>query len=738
MKKLFCFVALMLVGIGQLLAYDFTLGQLGFTITGEGEVCVSAYTGRGGDVSIPQALTYRDGYYIVSGIGDGVFRGCTGLTDLFISGSVKSIGKNAFMGCSGLKSIMIPASVNEIGENAFYGCTGLTSISVKEGNSRYDSRDNCQAIIDNADHAHTLIVGCCNSTVPDGVTRIGDYAFLGCKGLASMVLPSSVTDIGQRAFYGCTELTSVRLSKNQTRIGLQAFQGCRSLASIVIPQGVTDIGSQAFLDCPNLATVVNKAAKPQAMAVSAFSSYGTLHVPQGCKDAYAAQNHWRQFAIVDDLAPETTYSVHVTGSAEGGAVYDGMKYGNGESFTAAYLYADEVVPAEVAGCEVGMSFSDSRIHLDYCPVFDFTVPASMNITEPSGITQAIDVTSPVSRGDVTASFEACSEQKDANGKCALYMPSRGKFILSVADENLKIVKVEFGSDYSKTCDKLIPDTGQLDGPVWTGSAKEVQFAARSAVAITTVKVFMEEGCSRVFADGETYTAAEETLCDSLTYTRRFSNTNWQALYVPFSMDYEEWSEKYDIAEIYNFIEYDDDEDGVFERTCLVVRKLNSGRTEPNYPYLIRAKETGTHSLVMTDKVLEPAEQNSIDCRSVKLEYTFTGTYMPVEDMLANEYYAMSGGKLQQAANAGVVLGAQRWYMSITPRHPTSAAAKAQAFSVWADDERATAIEDLHSGHGLKSAAPTAESPVEFDLMGRNVQGSVKGIRLVNGQKVIGK
>ena len=84
----------------------------------------------------------------MTSIGKSAFVGCSGLTSITIPNSVTSIGESAFLGCSGLTSITIPNSVTSIGNRAFESCSGLTSITVEENNSVFDSRDNCNAIIE--------------------------------------------------------------------------------------------------------------------------------------------------------------------------------------------------------------------------------------------------------------------------------------------------------------------------------------------------------------------------------------------------------------------------------------------------------------------------------------------------------------------------------------------------------------------------------------------------------------
>ena len=131
----------------------------------------------------------------VTAIGYCAFSGCTGLTSIEIPNSVTSIGYNAFSGCTGLTSIEIPNSVTSIKDRAFSGCSSLTSIVVSIDNSIYDSRNDCNAIINS--NTNELIVGCNNTIIPNSVTSIGDYAFYRCSGLKTISIPNSVTSIGE-------------------------------------------------------------------------------------------------------------------------------------------------------------------------------------------------------------------------------------------------------------------------------------------------------------------------------------------------------------------------------------------------------------------------------------------------------------------------------------------------------------------------------------------------------------
>ena len=183
----------------------------------------------------------------VTNIGESAFYYCSGLTSITIPNSVTNIRYWTFQGCSGLTSITIPNSVTSIGEDAFKGCSGLTSIIVEKGNTNYDSRDNCNAIIETK--SNTLINGCKNTIIPNSVTGIGNNAFYNCSGLTSITIPNSVTSIGSYTFENCSGLTSITIPNSVTSIGWSAFSGCSSLTSITIPNSVTSIGNSAFEDC---------------------------------------------------------------------------------------------------------------------------------------------------------------------------------------------------------------------------------------------------------------------------------------------------------------------------------------------------------------------------------------------------------------------------------------------------------------------------------------------------------
>ena len=172
--------------------------------------------------------TIKENTYLIA---EWAFRDCTSLTSVTIPNSIKIIGDGAFSGCKSLTSVNIPNSVTEIGQDAFIGCSSLTSITVDAGNTHYDSRNNCNAIIETA--TNTLIAGCKTTTIPNSVTSVGGNAFSGCTSLTSITIPNSVTEIGWGAFDGCTNLKTIYIPRG-SKARFAKMDGLEDLQHLLI------------------------------------------------------------------------------------------------------------------------------------------------------------------------------------------------------------------------------------------------------------------------------------------------------------------------------------------------------------------------------------------------------------------------------------------------------------------------------------------------------------------------
>ena len=243
-------------------AHDFNVGGIYYNITDAKSVEVTycdpprSDDDYSGDVTIPANVTFNGTTYSVTAIGGGAFNNSSSLT-----------------------SIEIPGSVTTIGHAAFGKCNSLTSITVDENNPVYDSRDNCNAIIETA--SNTLISGCKNTVIPGSVTTIGYAAFYNCSSLTSMTIPNSVTTIGDAAFDWCSSLASIEIPNSVTTIGEYAFSGCYALKNVTIGNSVTTIGMRAFNYCVSLTSVVigNSVTTIGEFAFTGCTSLTNIEIP---------------------------------------------------------------------------------------------------------------------------------------------------------------------------------------------------------------------------------------------------------------------------------------------------------------------------------------------------------------------------------------------------------------------------------------------------------------------------
>ena len=277
-------------------------------------------------------------------IGEFAFSNCTGLASFIIPNSVAEIGAYAFNNCSSLSDIIIPESVRFIGDCAFSSCPYLL-IKVDDNNTIYDSRDNCNAIIET--NSNTLIQGCNNTvipnditiigdnafaysdieniTIPDGVTTIGGAAFFNCYSLKNIVIPNSVNAIKGSAFYNCNSLNSITIPQGVTTIESSTFSNCTSLRSISIPNTVTKIGEWAFshsalsnITIPHSVVEIEKGAfsgvgsffspslqihiqsinPPKIYASDTFDQDAQIYIPAGSLEAYKAADYWKNLNLI--------------------------------------------------------------------------------------------------------------------------------------------------------------------------------------------------------------------------------------------------------------------------------------------------------------------------------------------------------------------------------------------------------------------------------------------------------
>ena len=277
MKKRILSLAAMLICLVAAWAEDFIVDDISYNITSTNDLTVEVTSGGeySGEIVIPPTVQYNGETYSVTSIGNEAFAGCSELTSITIPSTVTSIGKHYFW-----QKVSSNSRVGVPSNNPFLGCSSLASIIVESGNTVYDSRDNCNAII--ITNTNKLIAGCQNTVIPNTLTSIESLAFVNCSGLTSVTIPSSVTSIADDAFLDCSGLTSIVVEEGNTvynsrndcnaiiktsdntlivgcrntvipssvtSIGNNAFYGCSGLTSVTIPNSVTSIGFYAFYGC---------------------------------------------------------------------------------------------------------------------------------------------------------------------------------------------------------------------------------------------------------------------------------------------------------------------------------------------------------------------------------------------------------------------------------------------------------------------------------------------------------
>ena len=246
-------------------------------------VTIDSYIGSDSVVIVPDNI---DGYDVTE-IERYAFAGCTNVKEIKLPETLETIGYYAFGRCTGLESIKIPSKVKTIGEKAFGYCSSLKDIdlpesietlglgfiggtqieeiqipkSLKSGSSALDGANELKKV-EFEEGTETIITGICEVNyfnysenkieeiiIPDGVTEIERYAFVGCTNVKEINLPETLETIGYYAFGSCTGLESIKIPSKVKTIGYHAFEYCSSLKMIILPESVESIGTDAFSGC---------------------------------------------------------------------------------------------------------------------------------------------------------------------------------------------------------------------------------------------------------------------------------------------------------------------------------------------------------------------------------------------------------------------------------------------------------------------------------------------------------
>ena len=281
----------------------------------------------------------------LTSIGYQAFAWCLYLSSIQLPNTITSIGNSAFFDCRNLQAITIPASVTNIGSSALV-CENFEEIIVEAGNTVYDSRDNCNAVIKTG--TNTLIRGCKNTVIPNTVVSLGSGAFQSCT-MESLFIPASITNIYYDAFYACEYLAEITVSEDNpvydsrdncnaiiktatnelvvgsrttvipnsvTSIGTYAFSYRFRWGSydIIIPELVTSIGNNAYIGGYAVNSLTVLAEVPPTLGSGAFKYVPKgipVYIPCGTLADYQAASGWSEFTNYHEIATGVTQTIEL-------------------------------------------------------------------------------------------------------------------------------------------------------------------------------------------------------------------------------------------------------------------------------------------------------------------------------------------------------------------------------------------------------------------------------------------
>ena len=693
------------------------------------------------NINIPNSVTT---------IGNSAFSYCSRLTNINIPNSVTTIGNFAFSGCKGLTTINIPNSVTTIEEGAFSDCSGLNAIMVMADNAKFFSSEGILF-----DKSQQKLIQCPGGkkgeyNIPYSVKTIGNYAFYKCSGLTNINIPDSVTTIGDKAFSHCSGLTNINIPNSVTTIGDKAFSNCSGLATLYFQSIIPPSASPTcFEECSNIQTIyvpqeavnIYQATIPYyRYTISAYKepvhpvlgdevrTWDTLY----CKKMPATE--WTNHGVLKSAAQLKTNKQET----KEGAIANLLDGDTQTFFQSTYSVPNTNMEAHYLQIDLGGELQ----HL----LVKYAESNNPNNSEPRKV-------------KVYATKDTLNGWTDLGTARFLNRTGTLRMDLGAPYRYLKLEIVETFSNMEnngnrfftwselgiwngaalrpETCQQVPALLAQIEEAEALGQEPSDELTAQA----TALKAQLIKGDTCRFYDQAFHavrTQAEANVARA-EYVRNYEHTNWQALYLPFDIAFDDISDRFDVASLNDIHQYNDNENGQLDRTELKVQHLKAGSTlKANIPYMVRAKQTGEQTMAATNVTVQPMTSKQLDCSSITHRYLFTGSYQEIsgQDMFTKKYYAMSQGNLSLATNPTAYLSPFRWYMAAEDRTGNSAAYAPKMIRVVDIETGET------TGIGEVETTEAPQSDNIYDLNGRlvrtdgNLQALPKGIYILNGKKVV--
>ena len=507
--------------------------------------------------------------------------------------------------------------------------------------------------------------------------------------IKTVVIKDGVTSIGKYAFFWCSGLTSITIPNSVTSIGEHAFANCSGLTSITIPNSVTSIGNGAFSGCSGLTsiTIPNSVTSIGNGAFLGCSGLTSITIPNSVK-SIGNRTFWLCSGLTSITIPNSVKSI-----------------GN-ETFWLCSGLTSVTIPNSVTSLGKFAFYGCSGLT-------SITIPNSVTNIEKSAFLGCTGLTSITIPNSVTSigdyAFDGCSG------------------LTSITFEGSRHPK--FGNDVFDDVDKSIPVyVPSISIDEYKEALGGWDFSNIQAIPPISLK------------DNEAYTQDSQVDGVDVSYTRNFTNTKWQALYLPFSLKYEDWKDDFEVARINAVRQYDTDDDGEIVETVLEFVKMKNGNIKPNTPYLIKAKEKGEKTLFVENTTVYKAEKKSVECSTTTEKFIFTGLYekMSLLQKASGKYYVMDKGNLSKITTLSDI-GPYRWTMTREDRNSAYGIKNnnmSKEISIRVIGEETTGVSELRM---TNDELPVYESPV-YDINGRKVnENNLKpGIYVKNGKKFIVK
>ncbi len=749
------------------------------------------YIGLDKEINLPE--NYKGMSYNVE---DCAFCGNSNIISVVIPENINELGEYAFFNCSNLTEITIPSSMTRFGYAAFGGCDidkihiknieSWLAIDVNDNSYPNTSRPNNWEV--NLYLDKTLLT---DLEIPSTIESIPDYSFRGCSCIVSISIPESTIRIGDYSFSGTTLSSIICKAPTPPTIYSSTFHNIDKSIPVYVPISSVSAYQSAYYwsEFTNIQAIpgdyytidyvvdgntiytdnaeTNDIVTPLAMEERegyTFSGW-TLSAPINIKEnadamlytnAPCTDERWGdQFVgwhvLFDDDAETFFHSEYSSGvdSEDGLDHYLRVDLGEGNelsSFTFTYTVRGEIP-------NYG-NYSPKKMVVEGANSADGEYTEIASLTDLPSIAAEVYNSPILSNGNkyryirfrVTETYQnskieghpyffmaefGMEEYKAINEP--FVMPAKNIVLNGEYNINSYLLTFKNGDEvvasYEQPYGNVIvaPELPESENQVveWIGLPE--------TMPAQNVEVVGRYTLSLVDGGVDSFKQSVNERSTSITYTRNFTNTAWQALYVPFEIPVtEEFLTDFEVADLNDVRQYDRDDDGVKDETVIEAFKVKSGVLEANYPYLIRAREAGEKTITVTDATLYATEENSIDCSSVREKFTFMGTYSQLssEELPQGEgYYALSGGVWQPVAE-GASLGAFRFYLKVDSRNSLNAAQgnaiRMRIIGEDGEEDDATRIDTPEF--------KDQKSELIFDLQGRRVKNPTKGVYIVNGVK----